>query len=90
MDNRVDNLGIKPRSKESELLQQFGEGRISLDELKKASPTKWQNIVSAKDYFRREYDTLLDQWNRARGEAGRRADEAVFCGGWRWREAHRW
>lgn len=66
----VDNLGIKPRSKESELLQQFGEGRISLDELKKTSPTKWQNIVSAKDYFRREYDTLLDQWNRARGEAG--------------------
>lgn len=66
----VDKLGIKPRTKLSALVQQFGEGRLSLDELKKQAPTKYEDIGKAAAYFRNEYDTLLDKWNKARMDAG--------------------
>lgn len=66
----VKGLGIKPKSVESALLQQFGEGRMSLDELQKASPQNWEKIVEAVPKFRQVYDDLLDRWNQARFEAG--------------------
>ena len=59
----VKGLGIKKGSKESALVQQFGEGRITLDELQKAAPDKWQNIVRANEWFRRQYDDLITRVN---------------------------
>lgn len=59
----VDHLGIKTGSKESKAVFQFGEGRLSLDELKKQFPKKWQNIVEADRYFRAQYNELLDAVN---------------------------
>jgi hypothetical protein len=59
----VKGLGIKKGSKESALVQQFGEGRITLDELQKAAPDKWQNIVQANEWFRRQYDDLINRVN---------------------------
>jgi hypothetical protein len=60
----VKKLGIKKGSKESALVQKYGEGQIDLDQLKKESPGKWKDIVKANEWFRREYDTLLDRVNQ--------------------------
>jgi hypothetical protein len=58
----MSNLGIKKGSKESALVQQYGEKRITLEQLKAASP-KWEQIVKADSYFRSKYDALIDQVN---------------------------
>jgi hypothetical protein len=62
----VDKLGIKKGSKESRLVQQFGEKEIDLDELKKLAPKKWKDIVEADKWFRQSYDELIDQVNASR------------------------
>ena len=62
----VDNLGIQKGSKESALVQQFGEKKITLEELKKQVPDKWQNIVEADKWFRKAYNNLLDEVNKVR------------------------
>jgi hypothetical protein len=64
----VDNLGIKKGSKESALIQKYGEGGITLDELKTQSPDKWQNIVKADLWFREKYNQLIDQINATKRE----------------------
>lgn len=64
----VDELGIKKGSKESALVQMYGEKRISLDELKRRAPGKWKNIVEADKWFREKYDQLLDQVNAVRAQ----------------------
>jgi hypothetical protein len=61
----VDGLGISKGSRESTLVQQFGEGKITLDELKSETP-KWQNIVEADKWFRQQYDTQLAEVNAVR------------------------
>lgn len=63
----IDRLGIKPKSRESELVQKFGEKEISLEELRSASP-KWQQIVEADKWFRGNYDRLLDEVNGVRAQ----------------------
>jgi hypothetical protein len=58
----VDKLGIKKGSKESALVQQYGEGKITGAELK----SKYSNadkIIEADKWFRSAYDTLLDKVN---------------------------
>lgn len=65
----VDKLGIKKGSKESALVQQYGEGKISLQQLKLQAPDKWRDIVKADQWFRREYDQLIDTINAARAKA---------------------
>lgn len=62
----VDKLGIKKGSKESALVQQYGEKQITLEELKRRSPKKWKDIVEADKWFRQKYDELLDQVNAVR------------------------
>lgn len=59
----VKGLGIKKGSRESALVQQYGEGKLTLDDLKKQAPGKYKSIVKADAWFRREYDTLLDRVN---------------------------
>lgn len=68
--NIVDRLGIHVNSKESELLQRYGEGRLTLDELMKESPKKAQNIIEANTYMRKVYDDLLNRWNEERAAHG--------------------
>ena len=62
----VDGLGIKKGSRESALVQQFGEKKITEDELKRRSPDKWENIKEADKWFRKVYDQLLEEVNVAR------------------------
>jgi len=59
----VDKLGIDKGKKKSKFVQRYGEGNISLDDLKKEMPNDWKNIVEADKWFRKEYDQLLDQVN---------------------------
>jgi len=66
--NVVDRLGIKKGSKESALVQMYGEGQISLNELKRRAPKKWQKIVEADQWFRKQYNRLLDEVNATRAE----------------------
>jgi hypothetical protein len=63
----VDELGIKKGSKESELVQKYGEKEITLDELKEATPN-WENVVKADKWFRSKYDQLIDMINESRTE----------------------
>lgn len=63
--NVVDKLGIKKGSKESELVQKYGEKEITLDELKEATPN-WENVVKADKWFREMYDKLIDEINESR------------------------
>lgn len=62
----VDKLGIQKGSKESALVQMFGEKKITLDELKQRAPDKWQNIVEADQWFRKAYKELLGKVNESR------------------------
>ncbi len=66
----VKGLGIKAKTVESALVQAYGEGRMSLEELQKASPKNWENIVEAVPKFRQIYDDFLKRWNQERFEAG--------------------
>ena len=87
----VKGLGIKKGSKESALVQDFGEktiakkylrkrgidpkklsdkelNQINLQQLKKESPDNWQQIVAADNYFRQNYNQLIDQVNKVRAQ----------------------
>ena len=59
----VVNKGIQMHSKESALLQRFGEKNISLDELKKQRPNDWNKFVEADDWFRKQYDDHIEAVN---------------------------
>lgn len=63
----VDELGIKAGSTEDALVQQFGEGKMSITEL--ADKTKKsEEVQQAADFFRNIYDQLLDKVNVSRAE----------------------
>jgi hypothetical protein len=62
--NEVKNLGIKFKSEEDKLVQQYGEKVITLDELK--SKTKnWKQVEKAAEVMRAKYDELFDTLNEA-------------------------
>lgn len=60
----VDKLGISKNTKLSKLVQQFGEGEITLAELKQKAPKKWEQVIEADKWFRNAYDAILDDVNR--------------------------
>jgi hypothetical protein len=62
MRDEVKKFDIKSGSKESELIQKYGEGKISLDEVKKQT-NDWQKVEEATKYFRNKYDELLTKAN---------------------------
>ncbi|HUV85242.1 MAG TPA: hypothetical protein VMV86_05985, partial [Methanosarcinales archaeon] len=65
--NIVDKFNIQKGSKDSALVQQFGEKRLSLESLiAKVGKAKADNIVEADKWFRSEYDRLIDDVNKAR------------------------
>lgn len=70
IEKKVKELGIKRNSEADALVQIFGERRMSLDELKKASPKQYREIQKAADHFRNVYDNLLDLWNEERKKFG--------------------
>lgn len=65
----IQGKQIRPGSKEDALVQQFGEGRISLSDLKNKT-TKPEQVVEAASYFRNKYDQLLDMVNAERTKFG--------------------
>jgi hypothetical protein len=67
--DEVKNLGIKYKSDEDKLVQMFGEGKISLDELKQQTKD-WKKVVKATEVMRNKYDKLLDQLNKALTDNG--------------------
>lgn len=62
----IEGLNIKPGSRESELVQAYGEKRIDLDELKRLAPSRWGAVVEADKLFRSWYDQLLNEINASR------------------------
>jgi len=72
----VKGLGISKGSKESALVQRFGEGKITLEELKGLSP-KWNNIVKANAWFRVKYNDLIDTINLSRKEIYPNAEKNI-------------
>lgn len=64
-ENIVSGLNIKKGSKESALVQKFGEKKITLEELQDSSKD-WQKIIDADKYFRMKYDELIDAVNNTR------------------------
>jgi hypothetical protein len=65
-ENVVNKYNIQKGSKDSALIQKYGEGLIGEAELKKESPNNWQNIIEADKYFRKQYDILIDKINASR------------------------
>jgi len=61
----IAKLGIAPKSKESELLQRFGEKQIDAITLKKQAPESYQKIIDAEKVFREKYDKYLTDINLA-------------------------
>lgn len=64
--NIVKGLGIKPKSKLSGLVQKYGEKLITIDELKRRAPKDWERVVQADQWFRTQYDDLIEQINASR------------------------
>lgn len=67
---KIKELGIKRNSLSDELVQKWGEGLLSPEELKRLAPKNYQDIQKASEYFRNQYDMLIDKWNAVRREYG--------------------
>lgn len=68
----VENLGIKRKTKESALVQKYGEGNI--DEaglIKEVGQEKATKIIEADRWFRQKYDQLIDDINESRVAMGK-------------------
>ncbi len=72
----VERLGIRAKSKESQLVQQYGEHQFSpddkenLNQLQHLRPTDWHRIKEAAEIFKQKYDELLDMVNTERENFG--------------------
>jgi hypothetical protein len=72
----VKDLGIKKNSKLSQLVQDYGEKNITLDQLKISAPQDWEKVVKADEWFRKAYDDLIDQVNEVRGQIFKKDKES--------------
>lgn len=63
--DKIKSFGIKYKSKEDQLVQKYGEGLISLDELKQQSPQNWEKVKSTAESMRNMYDNLLTKVNES-------------------------
>jgi len=63
LNNVTRKAGIKKGSRESKLLMQYGEKRITEAELRKAAPNKADAIIKADEWFRKTYNDLIDSIN---------------------------
>ena len=75
-ENIVEKLGIKARSKESRMVQQYGERQFdpdpakNLEQLQGLRPNDWHRIKEASEILRGKYDELLDMVNAERETFG--------------------
>lgn len=63
----IKDLGIKARSKESGLVQQFGEKKLSAEQVLeqvKGDSKKADQIINASNVLRKKYDTYLTDINK--------------------------
>ncbi len=68
----VDGLGIKKGSKESALVMRYGEGHLVDDELlKEVGYDKADKIKAADQWFRAQYDKLIEEINAPRIAQGK-------------------
>lgn len=58
----VKDLGIAPRSADSQLVQQFGEGKITEVELRTMTKNP-EKVIKAANVLRQKYDTYIKQLN---------------------------
>jgi hypothetical protein len=58
----IKALGIKPRSEESRLVQELGEGKLTIDEVRKLP--NGEKIIHAESVLRQKYDQYLEQLNK--------------------------
>jgi N-acetylglutamate synthase-like GNAT family acetyltransferase len=66
-ENVTKKFNIKKGSKESAAIQNYGEGKLSLEDLKSQfGETKANQIVEADKWFRSQYDRLLEEVNAVR------------------------
>lgn len=65
MRDMLDERGINNK-KDRALIMRYGEKRMTLDELKKASP-KWKEIVEADAWFRENFDDIRERANEQIG-----------------------
>lgn len=68
--DEIRALGIKGNTKESELLQQYGEKKASLQTLRDELPETWQKVVNAEKVFRQKYDKYLEDINKVLKQNG--------------------
>ena len=68
-ENIVNKLGIRANSLEDKLVQRFGEGKITLEELK-SSTKNWEKVEEASSVFRNLYDDFLGKINAERVKFG--------------------
>ncbi len=70
-DTVVKKLGIRARSTESALVQQYGEGLKTIDDVAEEVGTeRAQAIKSAADFLRQKYDTMWKMWDAERAAHG--------------------
>jgi hypothetical protein len=62
----VKGLGIKKGGKLSAAVQRYGEGKMTVEDLKKEFPRDWEKVVEADKWFRAKYDQMIDELNRVR------------------------
>jgi hypothetical protein len=61
--DEVKSLGIKYKGKEDALVQKYGEGLITLSELKNLTPN-WQQVKVSAETLRKKYNEFFDMANQ--------------------------
>lgn len=68
--DEIKSLDIKGGSGESKALQQFGERKMTLDQLKQQLPKTWNKVVTAEKMLRGKYDQYLTDINKVLAKNG--------------------
>ena len=70
-------IQVLKSSELSAVVQQYDEGKITLEELKSQYPDKYQDIINADKFFRTMYDMLIDNINKVRARIYPYVEQAV-------------
>ncbi len=73
---KMAELGIKQGSVESALVQKIGEGMATLDQAARETKNIKQ-VQQAAEFFRKEYDNIIAQWNMQREFFGYRPVQKI-------------
>lgn len=67
--DNVKKLGIKPKSKDDQLTQMYGEKKISLENLQKETPN-WEKVKQASEWHLNNYKNIIGTVNKILDDAG--------------------